>query len=132
VEVITTINGIEIDSTFPVLRSNTQSKKACNYRVKISTTPDVMRFRNRIVVFSSCKLSEETEYTSSLHLFPNPTSGNVTLELTLGNEETRVAQVQLVNMLGQVIKNSEWKVENGKLSREMQLSDIAEGMYLSN
>ena len=110
-----------------------KAKKPGNYRVRISTGPGCAAVSKKVVVYSSCKLNEKTELTSSLSIYPNPTTGTFTLDLQLDDEETSQAEVQIINLLGQTIsiESGELKVENGKLVKEIQLNnDAAEGMYL--
>ncbi len=110
-----------------------KAKKEGDYRVKASNGGECSDVSKKVTVSSSCKLGEKTELTSSLNVFPNPTSGAFTLDLQLGDEETSQAQLQLVNMLGQTISidNAQLTVENGRVVKEIQLNDdVAEGMYL--
>ncbi|MBX7139960.1 MAG: T9SS type A sorting domain-containing protein [Chitinophagales bacterium] len=109
-----------------------KAKKPGNYRVRISTGPGCATVSKKVVVYSSCKLNEKTELTSSLSIYPNPTTGTFTLDLQLDDEETTDAEVQVMNMLGQIlsIESGELTVDNGKLKTEIQLGDVADGMYM--
>ncbi|MBX7139959.1 MAG: T9SS type A sorting domain-containing protein [Chitinophagales bacterium] len=70
--------------------------------------------------------------TVVFNLYPNPTTGTFTLDLQLDDEETTDAEVQVMNMLGQIlsIESGELTVDNGKLKTEIQLGDVADGMYM--
>jgi hypothetical protein len=66
----------------------------------------------------------------SISVFPNPAYDAFTLLLNSTTEENREAKIEVLNLLGQIIFSENGKVENGKLFREIQLNDAAEGMYL--
>jgi hypothetical protein len=66
----------------------------------------------------------------SLNLYPDPTSGTFTLDLKLSSEVASDAEVQLMNLLGQIIYEKRLLVVNGELQQEIQLDDAAAGMYL--
>lgn len=109
-----------------------KAKKTGNYRVRISTSDGCSAVSKKANVYSSCKLGEDSALISSLSLYPNPTSGTFTLDLQHDDEETSQAEVQVLNMLGQTIPidKGQWTVDNGRLMKEIQLSDVADGMYL--
>lgn len=109
-----------------------KAKKTGNYQVTISIGGCLPKTSKKVKVYSSCKLGEVTELTSSLNIYPNPTIGTFTLDLQLDDEETSDAQVQVLNMIGQAVSidNVQLTIDNGRLVKEIHLGDVAEGMYL--
>ncbi len=107
-----------------------KAKKPGNYRVRISTGPGCSAVSKKTVVYSSCKLSEEDELISSFNLYPNPTTRAFTIDLSIGDEETSEATIQIINLLGQIVDEEKVLITQGLLQKEIQLSDKAEGMYL--
>jgi len=122
-----------IGYTYQWLRNNTAISGATNqvykatqigkYKVNVSSGLECDSLSEKVVVSSSCKFSEETEFTFSLNVFPNPTTRTFTLDLKLDDEENSQATIQVLNMLGQVVYDQTTSVSNGALQKEIQLSD---------
>ncbi len=107
-----------------------KAKKPGNYRVRISTGDECSAVSKKTVVYSSCKLVEEDEFISLFNLYPNPTAGAFTIDLSIGDDETSEATIQIINLLGQIVHQEKVLITQGLLQKEIQLSDEAEGMYL--
>lgn len=65
---------------------------------------------------------------SGLALYPNPTTGLITLELGAIKDET--AELRVVNALGQVITNRSIALTTGNNKFTFNLNDHASGMYM--
>ena len=79
----------------------------------------------------SLKESDTALRGDELQIFPNPTSGALTIILSMDQEETAEAKIEVLNMLGQIIISEKAAVDQGKLQKEIQLGDAAaNGMYL--
>ena len=66
---------------------------------------------------------------SILSVFPNPTDGAFMLFLNSENENSE-AKIEVINALGQVVFSQNSTIRKGKLQQDIQLSNVAEGMYL--
>ena len=62
-------------------------------------------------------------------LYPNPTTGTATLELTGLREQGAVA-VDVVNVLGQVVRHLSSSPSQGMLRENLDLQDLPTGVYL--
>ncbi len=62
---------------------------------------------------------------------PNPNRGSFVLKGTLGGSDEEIA-VEVTDMLGQVVYRQQVKAQSGKVNERIQLSNIANGMYLLN
>ncbi len=69
---------------------------------------------------------EENSASSLMNLYPNPTTGNVTLEFNLKNSAP--LKISLMNISGQVIY-SETLNANGAFRKQIDLSGYANGIY---
>lgn len=69
---------------------------------------------------------------ATLSVYPNPSLGNFTVTLETGASENCEAAIEVINLLGQSysIDKGQWTVDNGRLMKEIQMSDVADGMYL--
>jgi len=70
---------------------------------------------------------EEIDALSAFNMYPNPTSSNVTVELTLVQAAT--VNVQLLDITGKVIVNEVWNVGQLDYRKEVSLDGIATGLY---
>ncbi|HYV90676.1 MAG TPA: T9SS type A sorting domain-containing protein [Chitinophagales bacterium] len=85
-----------------------------------------------VKVVKTCKESSGSNGFSNaeMNIYPNPTTGTFTFDLKLNNEENEEAVIQVLNMMGQVVYDKTTTVANGVLQKEIQLSDVANGVYL--
>lgn len=70
---------------------------------------------------------DEPELIQSLQLFPNPTTGQVQLELSL--QEVVPISLQILNMTGQILLESEYPHSN-QFNEILDLQDYQNGVYL--
>lgn len=72
---------------------------------------------------------DELKDEHAFRVFPNPASGYVDLSyVSTTNESIRV---QLINALGQIVLELNWKVENGMNRNRIALHEIPEGIYIA-
>lgn len=65
---------------------------------------------------------------ASIRLYPNPSTGNVTLNLNFDdNNETVI--VRVIDMLGKVVRSYEYNNVEGLFTSNIELSDAANGIY---
>jgi len=63
-------------------------------------------------------------------LYPNPTTGQVTVELDLGNASAEKIELLVTNLNGKQMKYSKFEdVTNTSFKQEMNLSDLSKGIY---
>ena len=69
---------------------------------------------------------------SSFAVVPNPNKGIFTLKGSLSAGSSDDLTVEVTNMLGQVVYKGQVRANNGNVDEHIQLSNIANGMYLLN
>jgi hypothetical protein len=79
-----------------------------------------------LVEVETCVGTNEADWASELQLFPNPTSGYVTLQLSLANAAE--VRVEVLNALGQVVQTQHFGDAN-ELSQTFELNNLAQGTY---
>lgn len=74
----------------------------------------------------------ETSIANPINLYPNPNEGSFTFEYSgLSEDENGTAVIQLYNSTGKKVYESNVEVENGKVSKEINLNAVVKnGMYL--
>jgi hypothetical protein len=80
---------------------------------------------------SGCKLGDGSlTITEELNIYPNPATNNFTVLLNTGNNISIPADIQLVNVLGQIVLVQHTSITDGKLSEEIiPGNSIASGNY---
>lgn len=69
---------------------------------------------------------------TGINLYPNPTSGTITLDLSLNEKSTSTATIKILNLLGQIIYSENVSVTDGELKKEITLDhSLADGMYVA-
>ena len=79
-----------------------------------------------ITVNKTVGVSEKTESTAFV-VYPNPNKGMFTLSYEVFDTED--LQIQVLNIVGNIIYSKEYKKVNGKFSKEINLSNVANGIY---
>jgi len=100
---------------------------AGTYTCSITSIDGCNRVTADAVVINSCRLANESAAT--LAVYPNPASNNFTIDITI-EENIETAQIQVVNMMGQVVANVNATVDGGLLNHTINATDLAAGMYL--
>ena len=83
---------------------------------------------NRTASHTSAPVSEVTENTNKQFLYPNPTSEFVYLNFNSSTEG--LVNIQIVNSIGQLVKQHPVNTINGFNQFKIQVEDIRPGMYI--
>ena len=67
------------------------------------------------------------EGNNSIKIYPNPTSGKVTIEVS--DIPSKVVTVKLISIQGKILRTEEIKIINGQLNKTIQLEGISAGIY---
>ena len=70
--------------------------------------------------------------SADIRLVPNPNNGAFSLKGTLGTNTNEELTIEITNMVGQVVYNGITKTVNGSIDQKINLSNVANGMYLLN
>ncbi|HYV92354.1 MAG TPA: MopE-related protein [Chitinophagales bacterium] len=101
--------------TYKCIVSNSAGCSATSYGLRVS---------------KSCREEMSELITSSMNIYPNPNSGQFVIELTFDDNTSSVADIQIVNMLGQVIFRRQTTMVDGELKQEIKLDqNIPSGNY---
>ena len=63
-----------------------------------------------------------------INVYPNPNNGNFTLRGTVNYNG--IAQIEIINILGQIVYKKNTNINNSILNQEIQLNDVVNGVYL--
>ena len=63
-----------------------------------------------------------------MNIFPNPSSGNIIVELLNGQMADEVS-IDVVNTLGQNVISSEERTSSSQLKKEIDLTNVSSGVY---
>lgn len=66
----------------------------------------------------------------SFSVFPNPTSGHVTLSFDIVDKGN--IQIKVFSVIGQLLKTDELKNQNDKSTYDIDLSRFSTGLYIIN
>jgi hypothetical protein len=69
---------------------------------------------------------------ADIKLIPNPNKGDFMIKGSLSSVTDEEASIEVTNMIGQVIYRSNVTIHNGEVNERIQLSSLANGMYLLN
>lgn len=67
---------------------------------------------------------------SEMKIFPNPASNTVTISIM--SKTSDIARIQITNLAGQVVSNQNQNMENGVNQLQINISNLASGLYLVN
>jgi hypothetical protein len=96
------------------------------YAVTVSNTFGCTATDDVLVEVEICVGTKESDWAAGMQIFPNPTTGFVTLNLSL--EETSEVSVEVLNALGQIVQTQQLGQVN-ELSQSLDLSNLAQGTY---
>jgi trimeric autotransporter adhesin len=68
--------------------------------------------------------------SDNVHIFPNPSSGEITIKGTIASHISDHADMRITDMLGQTVFKSTVPLINGSVSSKIHINDVANGMYL--
>jgi hypothetical protein len=96
------------------------------YAVTVVNTFGCTATDDVLVEVEICVGINESDWAAGMQIFPNPTTGFVTLNLSL--KETAEVRVEVLNALGQIVQTQQIGQVN-ELSQNLDLSNLAQGAY---
>jgi len=96
---------------------------AVNYNASKSNT-------GSITFIPALSVNNITSALNSLLIFPNPSTGVVTFEMTLPNNAMDLS-LSVINTLGQEVMTQEFSRVAGQFSKQVDLSSLAKGVYFA-
>lgn len=81
-------------------------------------------------VEASAGLIENTDDESHLSIFPNPSKGNFSINYSIENSLDKKCAIAIYNALGMKVYFNETNSLNGKLEKEIDLSELEKGVYI--
>ncbi len=115
--------GLVTSRTFTGLLSNTQ------YDFQIAGKCSSTTYTSNSAIYS-CNTSivrlEETAVSSSVNIYPNPSTGDFRIEL--GNLNNNNVNVKITNVAGQIVYTAENEIVEGN-ALNVHLENVAEGIY---
>jgi hypothetical protein len=78
-----------------------------------------------MVMVQNCTGIEEGNKNASIHIYPNPTTGNFTVEFYASD----VINLKLINTLGEVVYQLSKIETDGLFTKNISASWISEGIY---
>jgi hypothetical protein len=84
--------------------------------------------RKNISVNLLCRVEEEILVAGKMNLFPNPSTGKITLEFTAN--EDGLFTMDILDLLGKRILREEIAAKEGLNRKEINLGSFASGVYL--
>lgn len=98
------------------------------YTVRIVSNTDPNCFNDsRPVCYTDIK---ENNGLNNFKIYPNPTTGEFYLELE--NEQENEIQIQVLSAIGKEVYKSDKFLTQGKLTKHINLSELASGIYFLN
>jgi PKD repeat protein len=73
-------------------------------------------------------LDDENELSESLKFYPNPTTGQIKVELV--NEYTGIYEIMIFNTMGKMVKHYNFSKDGEFAQSTIDLNGLAKGMYL--
>ncbi|HYV92570.1 MAG TPA: T9SS type A sorting domain-containing protein [Chitinophagales bacterium] len=92
-----------------------------NYSLVVTSPGGCSASSSPVTVVQSCKLNDEQDETiTSLKLYPNPANGNFIIELNAANTLETTANIQVINMLGQIVYTNQAAISNNRIVQEVK------------
>jgi hypothetical protein len=105
---------------------------AGTYRVLVTTPNGCTKYSSSKTI-KTCREEEISieKNAATLDVYPNPATGEFTLELETGSAYSGPIKFELVNAMGELMDKKEVQVDSGKLSELIRLNGgVAPGWYL--
>ena len=104
---------------------------AGSYACRVTNASGCSRNTPAIAV-TACKEGELVDgvITETFDIYPNPTIGEFVIDMTLNTTATS-ADMQLLNIMGEIVYNNSVSVNNGSINESILLNDnVPSGMYI--
>ncbi len=124
----TTQAGVWTQKSFPVSQLGSSTIRRIQF--KNYTAYGVTAYFDDIQLLSlnSARLGQPEDPTNSMLVFPNPTTGQVTVQYQTTAAES--VQLEVVDLLGRVVQQQTEQAEAGDNTFRMELKSKAAGLYL--
>ena len=114
------------------IAQNYVSKLAGTYKVKVTNTNGCSKTSTGILIVVNCRVENlnTLNQATAFSISPNPSNGEFTLSLNTDEVQNGNAKIEIINMVGQTVYNSNTEFTNGKLSKKIELnSEFSKGIY---
>lgn len=104
-----------------------------NYSVEVTNTVTGCSTKSaKYPITQTCKEGEDAIIeSSSFNVYPNPTNGSFTIDMTINNSEETTADIMLYNMIGEIVYQSSIEVNNNIIFANVTPeSNLSEGLYV--
>ncbi|MBK7440555.1 MAG: T9SS type A sorting domain-containing protein [Bacteroidetes bacterium] len=104
-----------------------------NYAVEVTNTATGCSQRSpKYTITQSCKEGDVAGIeSSSFNVYPNPSNGTFTIDLSIIGNETESADILLFNMVGEVVYQTNTDINNNTINAEITpVNNLAEGLYI--
>ncbi|MEO8149680.1 MAG: T9SS type A sorting domain-containing protein [Bacteroidia bacterium] len=112
---------------------NYTAKTAGTYKVVVTNANTCSKTSASKTVTINCKTGNEIAHQPEMQIsiYPNPSDGPFTLNLSNEGIEDGIADIELINMLGQNVYSNTAEFSNGELSKQIYLgNNSVKGLYL--
>ncbi len=125
-------NGVDFVSLNKMASANKVAGSNYNYKDAVTTTGKVY-YRIQLVdrsgvVTCSNIISVSIRSNFSFALYPNPVKSNLTLHLE--NDKAENVTLQVVNLLGKIVKQQQAQLFSGVTDIKLDVSNLAQGSYM--
>lgn len=83
-----------------------------------------------IEITKSTGVNNSNTNVSDIRVMPNPSKGEFSVKGSIGVRTDAAVSLEITNMLGQTVYNKNVTANNGSVNEQIQLGNVAAGMYL--
>ncbi|MEI7803141.1 MAG: fibronectin type III domain-containing protein, partial [Bacteroidota bacterium] len=109
-----------------VTLTNLVAATSYDYQVRATCGAGINSAFSPLTTFMTAPRLEDTEAENTFHLFPNPNTGNFTLQIPSLKIES---QISIYNITGQLIYHSNLAATENASSLTVTLDNVADGLY---
>lgn len=92
-----------------------------NYTLNVDYTPDIA---------TGTVTGATVQASNHFSVYPNPSDGNLNLQVALSNKESKVATLNIYNNIGQLVQTQQVNLDHGKFNNTLQLNAaLPAGIY---
>ena len=128
-----TVNGAPIpgatNDTYTILDVTTRDTVSCTVTSTLSCAVPNFASSTLVVHPAAAGVTNVAAALDNVELFPNPNSGNFTIQGDLGADITTIG-LQVYNILGQLVMTDHASVQNHKLNKTFDLKNLTDGVYM--
>ncbi len=81
------------------------------------------------VLNTTAGIKTNTQETAQVAVYPNPSAGLFTLQLSNVSANASQAQISITNILGEVIYSSQEQINNNALAKNIDMQSVPNGAY---